>query len=146
MLVVKARMHDLDVKQVVQVLPNALRRIDQPHGLHERRAGGVDVKKKCHREASKLHAAEEISTTAMGYLTGWAAGTRPRHPRPAQYRFLGHRWAPEPRGLRHQHAGPGGREGQMNRIRVAAVGVSGETLPADPESEDDTPLVGVVVL
>jgi hypothetical protein len=88
MLVVKARMHDLDVKQVVQVLPNALRRrmfrTDQPHGLHERRAGGVDVKKKCHREASKLHAAKEISATAVGCLTGWAAGTRQRHPRPAQ--------------------------------------------------------------
>ena len=148
MLVVKARMHELDVTQVLQLLPNALRRrmfrLDQPQGLHARRPGGHDVKKDCAKKARELHAAKEISTTAMGYLTGWAAGTRPRHPRPAQYAFLSHRWAPEPRGLGRQHAGPGAAE-RRQRVRVSVVGVSGQALPAEPESEDDAPLVGVMV-
>ena len=147
MLVVKARMHDLHVMQVVQLLPNALRRrmfrLDQPQGLHARWPGGHDVKKDCHKKAIELHAAKEISTTAMGYLTGWAAGTRPRHPRPAQYTFLSHRWAPEPRGLGRQHVGPSAGD-RRQRVRVSVVGVSGQALPPDPESEDDTPLVGVM--
>ena len=148
MLVVKARMHELHVTQVLQLLPNALRRrmfrIDQPQGLHERRPGGHDVKDKCRKKAVELHAAQEISTTAMGYLTGWAAGARPRHPRPTQYAFLNHRWAPEPRGLGRQHAGPNAGE-RRQRVRVSVVGVSGQALPPEPESEDDAPLVGVMV-
>ena len=148
MMVVKARMHHLHVTQVLQLLPNALRRrmfrLDQPQGLHARRPGGNDVKKDCHKKAMELHAANEISTTAMGYLTGWAAGTRLRHPRPAQYEFLSHRWAPEPRGFARQHAGPAAGE-RMKRLRVSVVGVSGQALPAEPESEDDAPLVGVMV-
>ena len=148
MMVVKARMHHLHVTQVLQLLPNALRRrmfrLDQPQGLHARRPGGNDVKKDCHKKAMELYAANEISTTAMGYLTGWAAGTRLRHPRPAQYEFLSHRWAPEPRGFARQHAGPAAGE-RMKRLRVSVVGVSGQALPAEPESEDDAPLVGVMV-
>ena len=142
------RLHDLDVKQVLQLLPHALRRrmfrIAQPPGIHDRRPGGEKVKDDCAKEAAKLHTAQEISTTAMGYLTGWARGTRPRHPRPAQYRFSSHRWAPEPRGRGHQGE-PGRGAERVSRVRVKVVGVSGEELPDEPESEDDAPLVGVLM-
>ena len=146
MLVVKSRLHDLDVKQVVQVLPAALRtrvfRLPQPRGLCTRRAVPREVREKCARTATNLHIAREISTTSLAYLTGWSRSTRARQPRPADYKFLNHHWLPEPRVASNQHVHQRG-DVQMQRVRLSIVGVSGQPLPRDPESEDDAPLVEI---
>jgi hypothetical protein len=94
-VVVKERMASRDVLQVIRVLSAskcAHLSQDHPKGVHPRRPGGEDVKRKVARTAKRLHSEGHLSDLALDYLVGWAEGTRRLRRRPASYAFLDHRW------------------------------------------------------
>ena len=138
MLVVKERMHSLNVSQVVRVFPAALRhrlfRRPEPEGLHPRRDGGEDVKERMAKTATALCDEGVIGTPARDYLVQWAEGRRPRVPRPSSYPFLQHRWQREDE-LRGQGARP--LHVAARPVHVAIVGLGGQALPDTPEKEAD---------
>jgi len=96
-MVVKDRMSDSKVSQVIRLLPGAVCQglsLVQPQGQHSRRPGGADVKAKVAKVARELHAKGALNAAATLYLAGWAEATRPKQPRPAAYHFLqDRRWA-----------------------------------------------------
>ncbi len=139
-LVVKDRMASLRVAQVVPLVPAALQRrvlrAPMPTGLHDRRPGGEDMKRKCARVATQLAAERVISQVAADYLVQWATGTRPRVPRPGRYSFLLHRWKQQDPGAPRENVRYQGGEGLAPRVRVAIRGVSGAPLPEDEEGAE----------
>jgi hypothetical protein len=133
-MVVKDRMASPRVLQVSRVMAANERphlRQQQPRGVRPRRAGGEDVKARVARVARELHSTGAIQDAACDYLVGWAEGTRTRHPRPAIYKFLEHRWStgvtdpPVPR--------PAPKAPRLVQVRTAR----GRLLPEPVEEVDD---------
>jgi hypothetical protein len=134
-MVVKERMASPAVLQVSRLMTVAERghlRQLQPNGQHARRPGGDDVRAKVAKTARELHEVGAISDAACDYLAGWAEGTRHKHPRPASYQFLAHRWQrvaidpPAPR--------PAPR---VPRLVLVQSVVGRDLPPAQPEEEPD---------
>ncbi len=141
MLVVKDRMHSLEVSQVLLALPAGMRRRmlrrPQPLGLHPRRPGGEAVKAKVAKVALELGELQVISPLAKDYLVDWARGIRPRCPRPLEYSFLRHRWQPEARGPGREPLRHDGGSGRVRAVRLSIVGISGRASPDSAEEEAD---------
>lgn len=139
-LVVKERMASLTVSQVLALVPANLRRrmlrSPMPQGLHPRRPGGEDVKKKCARVAAQLLREKVISSEAARYLIDWANGSLVREPRPAEYTFLRHRWREEAPGPCREAMRYDGGDGRAPCVRVSILGVSSEPLPVGEEPDE----------
>jgi hypothetical protein len=133
-MVVKDRMASPEVLQVTRVMTAHERghlRQSQPLGIRPRRLGGEDVKVKAARVARELHRTGAIRDAAHDYLVDWSEGTRRRHPRPASYHFLGHRWhnvVVDPPALRAPPQAP-------RFVQVRAAG--GGALPQAAEEADE---------
>jgi hypothetical protein len=90
-MTVKDRMASSKVDQVVRLVPAETcmgLRIIQPEGTHERRPGGLDVKRNIIRVAKELRDKGSLKAEAADYLIGWAQGSREKEPRPQAYEFL----------------------------------------------------------
>jgi hypothetical protein len=140
-LIVKDRMASTTVRQVVRLMCRDDRdRLSQfqPRGLHERRPGHGDVKRKVASVAQELFDKGILAEAARAYLVGWAQGTRRRHPRPTSYSFLAHKV------LAPHQASPAPRQQASARpVRVVVHGVHGQPLAdgADDDETDAGPLI-----
>jgi hypothetical protein len=143
-MVVKDRMSDDKVTQVVRLVPAAgcdRLTLVQPQGQHSRRPGGADVKVKVAKVARELRAKDELTEDAAAYLVGWAEGTRPKQARPKDYHFLQERrWASPVAKAAAKVLARMPRERQPARpVRVRVRGLGGADLDVHPDEDEVDP-------
>jgi hypothetical protein len=135
-VVVKEYLHARSVHQIFTAWParlcGASLQPEPPLGsLHPRRPMAVNDRNQIARKAEEQYAGRSISVKARDYLVEWALGTRRRVPRPASYRFLGHR-AANGVSRRLEIEVPPQRS---HRVRVR--GLLGQNVAAQPEHRED---------